>query len=196
MTSRECTLITVAGIERKVGATHFAFSLAAKASDGKRNCGLLVSKETFELMNHYFVLKTQSGRKNKQSEERRFASLGSVTLMCGTLPGDVEGFDVLVWDCSTLSQAGRCFTRGNLCCLVAGGQPWELGVLNEVLSTKPYEELEQMVLCLRGIGEDDFVHIKRQMAGRLRCLSVMHKPDWADGTLREDLTEALRYVGL
>ena len=188
-------VITVAGLEPKVGATHLALSLAAKLST-RTDCGLIVPEDTFEALNQYYFLSTHSEGVGRRGEARRFARIGGLTLMSGVLPGDISGFSILVWDCGNLVTGQRCFARGDLACLVAGGQAWELTPLNAYLMTTPYKDLERVVLCLRGIEEEDYRFLQQQMAGKLRCVQVLHKPNWADSTLREDVGEVLKYAGL
>ena len=115
--------------------------------------------------------------------------------MCGVLPGDLDGFQLLVWDCGLLGESKRRFASGDLCCVVSGGQAWELAPLNALLLATSYEDLGNYVVCIRGIDQDDFDYICQQMAGKLPCVFVQHKPKWSDLTLREDLVTLLRLIG-
>ncbi|MCL2437675.1 MAG: hypothetical protein FWE48_03225 [Coriobacteriia bacterium] len=194
-------LITVAGAEPKAGATHLALSLAVKAHKRNINCALIVSHESFEALRQYYVLSVredsigaQSGaeKRGAQSSLRQFASFAGLSIMAGVLPSDLEGYQLIIWDCGSLPKAQRRFSRGNLCCLVSGGQPWELIPLDNLLNDMSYDDMSRHVICVRGVTESELNHIKQQMAGKVRCLGILHKPDWTDVRLREDLVTILR----
>ena len=201
----EQILITVAGVEPKVGATHLALSLAIKAHQRNINCALIVSHETFEALRQYYLLSVKeepsfssSGtqeRGGRCDEVRQFANFSGLSIMSGVLPGDLEGYQLLIWDCGSLPAAQRRFLRGNLRCLVSGGQPWELAPLISLLDSMNYAEMLNYVVCIRGASDPDFEHIKSQMAGKLPCIKTFHKTDWSDVKLREDLVAILRLVG-
>ncbi|MCL2525946.1 MAG: hypothetical protein FWE46_02705 [Coriobacteriia bacterium] len=189
------TLVTVAGLEHKVGATHLALSLALKASKRSLATGIILSPESFDALAQYYVISVREESCGQGKKVKRFASFAGLSIMSGVLPGDLEGFDLLVWDCGLLPHAHRRFASGDLCCLVSGGQPWELEPLSILLMNLSYAELEQYVICLRGARETDFEHIRSQMAGKVPCISIMHKPEWSEVELREDLTLILRLAG-
>ena len=194
--SDEHILVTVAGIEAKVGATHLALSLALKASQRGINCAVIISSESFEALRHYYVLSVREELHEEQGIElRQFALFAGLNIMAGVLPSDLEGFQLIVWDCGQFEQGQRCFSRGDVCCLLSGGQPWELAPLSSLLMKLSYEELSRYLICIRGASESDFDHIKQQMAGKLPCVPLLHKPDWSDVVLREDLITILRHAG-
>ena len=188
-------LITIAGVEAKVGATHLALSLALKASQCDMNCAVIIAPESFEALKQYYFLSVHEILGEGQSSEaRQFATFAGLNIMTGILPGDLEGFRLVIWDCGRLPQAQRRFLSGDLCCLLSGGQAWELGPLNEVLMNLSYEELNRYLVCIRGAAESELDHLQQQMAGKLACINIMHKPDWSDVALREDLVAILRYA--
>jgi len=196
----EQILITIASVEAKAGATHLALSLALKASQRGLSTAVILSHESFEALKQYYVLsvreepsKEQKGEQGR--EPRQFASFAGLSIMAGVLPGDLEGFQLLIWDCGSLPQGKRCFSSGNLRCIVSGGQAWELAPLNALLMDLDYRELARYAVCIRGASEPDYHHIKQQMLDRLPCINMLHKPDWTDVQLREDLVAILRLVG-
>jgi hypothetical protein len=194
VTKGEQTLVTVAGIEAKVGATHFALSLAVKASQQDINCALILPAKSFEALRHYYVMSVREEVQGEQKETRQFANFAGLNIMAGVLPGDIEGFQLVIWDCGRLAQGQRRFSSGDLCCVVSGGQPWELLPLNALLTELSYEELRNYAICIRGASESDFHHIKQQIANKLPCINILHKADWSDVKLREDLVTILRLV--
>jgi hypothetical protein len=202
-------LLTIAGVEPKVGATHLALSLSAKARQHNISVALIISRESFEALRCYYHLSIEDdvscasgeigqkpGAEAHEREPRQFASLMGVSVMSGILPGDLEGYQLVVWDCGSLPHAKRRFNRGDLCCLVSGGQAWELLPLNNFLQALDYEDAFKTAVIIRDVGESDFNYIKQQMAGRLNCLKLLHRPDCFDLSFREDLTAILRLAGM
>jgi len=185
-------LITVAGVESKVGATHLALSLGCKARDRDINCAVILSSDSFEALKRYYVLTVREEPRSAGKESRQFASLSGLSIMSGVLPGDLDGYQLLIWDCGSLPQGQRRFASGDLRCLISGGQPWELLPLNEVLMNLDYEELSTYAICVRGAAEHDIDHLRQQMAGKVPFITIMHKPEWGEVKLREDLLAILR----
>lgn len=188
-------LVTIAGVESKVGATHLALSLAAKASLRNINCAVIISSASFEALKDYYVLSIREQPTEGQKEPRQFASFSGISIMAGVLPGDLEGYQLLIWDCGSLPQGLRRFSSGDLRCLVSGGQAWELAPLSAFLKDLNYEEFAPYALCVRGASDSDFDYLQQQVAGRLAITKILHKPDWTDVTLREDLVTILRLTG-
>jgi len=188
-------LITIAGVEPKVGATHLALSLAAKASLRAINCAVIISPASFAALKNYYVLSLREEPAEGQKEARQFANFSGISIMSGVLPGDLEGFQLLIWDCGSLPQGSRRFSSGDLRCLVSGGQAWELAPLSVYLKDLAHEEFSQHALCIRGASDADFDYLRQQMAGRLAITKIFHKPDWTDVALREDLLTILRLAG-
>ena len=192
---QEQFLISIAGVEAKVGATHLALSLAVKASLRNISCAVIISQASFEALKDYYVLSIREELPEGQKEPRQFASFSGISIMAGVLPGDLEGYQLLIWDCGSLPQGLRCFSSGDLRCLVSGGQAWELAPLSVFLKNLSYEEFSSYALCIRGASDSDFDYLQQQIAGRLAMTKVLHKPDWTDVTLREDLVAILRLAG-
>ncbi|MCL2606197.1 MAG: hypothetical protein FWD93_02840 [Coriobacteriia bacterium] len=187
-------LVTIAGLEPKVGATHLALSLALKASEQGKSCGIILPEKNFDSMKECYVLSVREETAAGQ-RRRQFASFAGISIMSGVLPGDLEGFQLLIWDCGVLSEGARRFASGDLRCIVSGGQAWELAPLNALLLSTSYEDLRGLAVCIRGVSQDDFNHIHKQMAGKIPCVFVQHKPTWNDISLREDLVALLRLAG-
>jgi len=192
--SGQC-LVTVAGVEPKVGTTHLALSLGCKARDRDINCAVILPSHSFEALKKYYVLTVREEPRCADNEPRQFADLSGLSIMSGVLPGDLEGYQLLIWDCGSLPQGQRRFASGDLRCLVSGGQPWELLPLNEVLMNLDYEGLRTYAICVRGAAEHDIDHLRQQMAGRVPFITIMHKPEWGEVKLREDLLAILRLAG-
>jgi len=192
---KEQFLITVAGLESKSGATHLCLSLALKASQRGINCAVILSQKCFDALRYYYVLNIYEEAENGQSEARQFANFAGLSIMSGVLPGDIEGYQLIVWDCGTLPRGQRRFARGDLRCIVSGGQAWELTPLNDLLMSLDYEELKYCAACIRGASLSDYIHIEQEMAGRLPCINILHKADWTDVAMREDLLAILRLAG-
>ena len=189
------TLVTIAGVEAKVGTTHLALSLALKASQRGISCAVIIPHLSFEALKQYYVLSVREDKSEGQGgEPRQFATFAGLNIMAGILPGDLEGFQLIVWDCGSLPLGQRRFSSGDLCCLLSGGQAWELAPLNALLAKLSYEELSRYLVCIRAVPESDFDHIVEQMAGKLPCVHLLHKTNWGDVVLREDLIAILRHA--
>jgi hypothetical protein len=182
-------LITVTGIETKTGATHLALSLCAKALAKGKVCGLIVAPACFDMLCRYFVVKIR-----QPDADRRIADFGGLQLMTGMLPGELSALDLLVWDLGLYEQSIRSFSQGDLRLLLSGGQAWELGPLNELLSDMPYESMEKLVICLRGIAAEEAGYLREQLRRRLRSIVIQHQPDWTQHILRDDTAEILSYI--
>jgi len=192
----EQVLVTIAGVDRKVGATHLALSFALKASERGISCGVILPEESFEALKQYYVLSVREETSDRAgSTSRQFATFAGISIMCGVLPGDLEGFQLLIWDCGILTEGKRRFLSGDLRCIVSGGQALELAPLNALLAVASYEDLSNCAVCIRGASQEDFDFIHKQMAGKVSCIAVQYKPDWSDTTLREDLVVLLRLIG-
>ena len=214
MFDSEQRLITVAGTESKVGATHLTLSLGAKASLRSISCAVILSKASFYSLRQYYHLKVyeepsqlspraqnKSYNQAKSSitadltEVRQFASINGLSLMSGVLPSDLDGYQLIIWDCGVLPKGSRKFALGDLCCLVSGGQPWELDPLHKLLMEMDASDFLRHAICIRGVSEDGYDHLKSQMRGRLECVNLQHKADWTEVQLREDLLAILRLAG-
>jgi len=189
---KEQFVITVAGVEQKSGVTHLCLSLALKASQRGINCAVILPRESFDALRHYYVLSASEETGGSQKEPRQFAHFAGLNIMSGVLPGDLEGYQLIVWDCAVLPQGQRRFSHGDLRCIVSGGQAWELTPLSNLLAHIDYAELKYCVACIRGAAQSDYLHIEQQMAQKLPCINILHKADWTDVALREDLLAILR----
>ncbi|MDR1776031.1 MAG: hypothetical protein LBS17_06300 [Actinomycetes bacterium] len=186
-------LITISGMDRKVGVTHLGLSLALKLNDRGLKTALLLSYETYNQLNQYFILKRCTERTTREGKSYS-ADLAGVQLFSNAMPGDIEGFDVLVWDCGELGHNRRSFDHGTVRLIVSGGQPWELAPLNTFLVTENAEKLRSYTLCFAGIDDDAYQHMALQVKDCMPCIKVQHQPAWNKIDMREDLNEIINLL--
>lgn len=182
-------IVTVAGAQHRVGATHLALSLGRVLQAQGLRAAVIVPTVTLAALGDTYELDfTGLGRGQR-------TDFDGLTLATDVTPGDLADAEVVVWDTGVYEDSAGVFKLGAVRCLVFGGCEWELGPISAIVSSEPEDVIAGFTYCVTLATEDDFAMCAEDLAG-LSCVHIAFPSDWKNGTMRPDLAGIVSAIGL
>ncbi|MHB1017066.1 MAG: hypothetical protein ACYC2X_04165 [Coriobacteriia bacterium] len=173
-------IVTVAGAQHRVGATHLALSLGRVLQAQGLRAAVIVPAVTLAALGDTYELDFNGLGRGQRTD------FDGLTLATDVTPGDLADAEVVVWDTGVYEDSAAVFKLGAVRCLVFGGCEWELGPISAIVSSEPEDVIAGFTYCVTLATEDDFAMCVEDLAG-LSCVRIAFPSDWKDGATRSDL---------
>lgn len=181
-----CQKLAVAGVSRKVGCTHLAFSIAFAIKGlqpAARVCCLMSDKREFDAMTSAKgMFPVRDGYRTHKGVA--FAYLGKND----PVP---DGFDFIVIDCDVVTtratRVKALFATASRRFVVCGGAPWDISEVGGALSGLHPEEYANWTWCMFGASTEFKVDLVRLLRAQgldrdsILLFDVPYQTDYLDG---------------